>query len=500
MLSRPKNIIIILILIILGGIFLRIYQLEKQPYWMDEGYTINAIISSIENGYSKGSSILDSGKKYFCPLYCYPSAKISQIIDSQPIAYRLLAVLFGVLFIILSYFLSQTFFRNQKVSLLATFLVSFSYWQIAWSRQARWYTMLAVFFWLSLFLFYQFLKNDNKKKKIFYFSLSLLSTLLAIISHKIAYLLPIIMLLWYFLEIKINKKKIILSILITSIIIALIELVLKINFLSQLINNISWNYNLPYYLSFYLRNYWPFILISIYGYFTLDQEKKKKIILLISPFLIYLLSLSLLSDIVHYRYLFHTTIAFFLISSLVIIELSKKLRYNYGKLLLIVFISLFFISGQEIFYPKQFYFLESDNPDKLHRPYYAYTPQPNFNAGYDKIKENIKPDEIIISSHPHFNKIFLNQAGYWIKYHYLGIDNTPNQTIDNKEYYVGAEIINNLEELKNLINNNSGYILFDYMSIDGRIDPKMIDYINDNLELFFYHEINNYSKIWIYKF
>jgi len=144
--------------------------------------------------------------------------------------------------------------------------------------------------------------------------------------------------------------------------------------------------------------------------------------------------------------------------------------------------------------------LEADNPSQLNRPYYAYTPQPDFNAAYAAIKQNLQPGDIVISSHPQFTKIFLDQPGYWIKYDYLGMEDTPNTIINNKEYYVGATVINNLAELQKLISAKHGYIVFDYQSTDGRINPSTINYIQSNLKLFFYNELNSYSKIWVYQF
>ena len=156
---KRKYIIIFLSLIILFGVFFRFYQLGNQSYWMDEGYTINAVISGAQNGYSGGASILDSGGKYFCPLYCYPTQIISQAIGQNAIAYRLLSAIFGVIFILLAFFITKIIFKNNAAALLTAFFVSFSYWQIAWSRQARWYTMLEVFFWLAFLFFYLFLLN-----------------------------------------------------------------------------------------------------------------------------------------------------------------------------------------------------------------------------------------------------------------------------------------------------------------------------------------------------
>lgn len=86
----PSLIQALLFLIILGGSFLRLFQLSQQSYWMDEGYTINAIISQLEHGTRGFASVLDSGHTYFCPLYCTPTALITQFLGQNPFTYRLL--------------------------------------------------------------------------------------------------------------------------------------------------------------------------------------------------------------------------------------------------------------------------------------------------------------------------------------------------------------------------------------------------------------------------
>jgi 4-amino-4-deoxy-L-arabinose transferase-like glycosyltransferase len=502
-----KVIKIILITIIIAlGAFLRFYDLERQSYWMDEGYTINAVISGQENGFTlSGASILDSGKTYACQTYCLPTAGFTKIFGNNAFSYRLLSAICGFLFIFVIYFFAKTFFKDKNIALLSAFFVALSYWQIAWSREARWYTELEVFFWLSLSFFYLFIESQSKKIKTIGIILSSVFAVLAISTHKLAYLLPIIFLI--FLIIKNtkqyfkNKKSIIYQLLFVVALLIFVEYVLGFRFITNTIGNLQFHYNLPYYLSFYLRNYWPFIVIAIYGLISAQGEEKKKHLMLWSTFLIYLIPLSFLTNIVHYRYLFHLTPIFYLATAYTISTIPSKDSQRFLKPAIIaVLIILFFITGQGLLYPKSFYALESDDPTKLNRPYYAYTPQPDWNKAYAAIKENIKPDEIIISSHPHFNKIFLNQPGYWIKYDYLGIEKTAEQIDENKEYYVGAEVINNIEELKKITAAKHGYIIFDYMSIDGRISSEIIKHIQSTTTQFFYNKISLYSQIWVYRF
>ncbi len=501
---NKKNTFILLLIIIISGSFFRLYNLSKQSYWMDEGYTINAVISAQENGITKtGASILDSGESYSCPLYCLPTAKISNFLGNNAFSFRILSVIFGILSIILVFFITKLLFKSKKTALLSTFFISFSYIHIAWSRQARWYTMLLFFFWLSIYFFYK--ATYWGKSKTLNYVLAIFFLILAILTHKIALILPFVFIFWIFVN-NFHKKD-----LYKILILIITPFILFPSFFINSIKNMDLSYNLPYYLNFYLRNYFIFIILAIFYYFSTTKKNKKKVIFLTVLLLFYLIPLSFFTNIVHYRYMFHLTPIFFVLGSVGAINIYKKLRHNYLKIAFIFLIILaFFVFKQGVFYPHNFYFLEADmpaeasakedNPSFFDRPYYAYTPQPDFNKAYGVIGDLIGNDEIVISSHPHFNKIFLDKPGFWLSYNYLGFEKEVEKITNNKEYYVGAEVINDLEELKIIIKNNHGYIVFDYMAQDNRISKETIDYIQQNLNLIFHDKINIYSQIWIYKF
>ncbi len=502
MIKKQKNkLYLAIFLFIFAGVFFRLSNLSTTAYWMDEGYTVNAVDSELRNGTEIFASKLDTGESYFCPLYCAPTAKIVQWTSHDPAAYRILSVFFGLLFIPLLYFFTQRFFKNTAVSVLTTFFTTFSYWQIAWSRQARWYTELEVFFWTALFLFYLFLEESKYKQKYLYLGASILVTLLGILTHRLAYLLPLVMLVWYAIEKKPSKTQIAIALGSALGVILVAEFVLGLHFISHALKNVSFHYTLPYYLNFYLRNYWMFMLLGLYGYFNVQKEIQKKIWMLATPFILYLFFLSFFTDIVHYRYLFHTTAALYIIGSVGVIDIITKMQ-NRQKRFWIVFVlfGIFFATGHGVATQKHFYFLEADDPSALNRPYYAYTPQPDFNAAYQAIKFDKKSEDIVISSHPHFNKIFLGEAGYWLRYNYLGMEDAVKVITNNREYYVGASVINNLDELKTLTSSTHGYILYDYMAQDGKIPAETIEYIQHNFKQFFFDEKNSYSKIWVYRF
>ena len=486
--------ILILLIIILGS-FLRLYDVKTQSYWMDEGYTVNAILSIQENG----NTILDSGNNYFCPIYCYPTYGFVKTFGNTPFAYRLLSIIAGIFLIIVIFLVTKSIF-NKNIAFLAMFFTSFSYWQIAWSRQARWYTLFALFSILAIFYFYNFLyKQKNKKLN---FSFYVLFITLSILTHRLGFLLLFSNIAWiildYFFYKSINLKKYKIYILSLILITFFIDYFFKFYFIVNIFSNIQLNYTLPYYLNFYLKYYWFFIFFIILLFFQ-DKKNKRKYLFFIFPFIFNLLILSFFTNTVHYRYLFYLTPLLYILASVGIFMIINNLKNNKHKIFyFLFFISIFFISKHCVYTLNNFYFLESDNPKNQNRPYYAYTPQANFNKAYKYIEENYTNQDIVISSHPHFNKIFLQKPGYWLKYKYNGV---KYPLISNdKEYYVNADVIDDLSELKNITKNKHGYIVFDFMSTDDRISQDIIKYIQSNMQLVFFDEINLYSKIWVYKF
>lgn len=486
-----------IITITLLGTFLRFFHLSKQSYWMDEGYTINAVLSINE----KGKAILDSGQSYFCPLYCYPTAWLTHLFGLGAFTYRLLAAITGSLFILVFWYTAKNI-EGRKVALLATFFISLSYWQVAWSHQARWYTLFALLFWLATYFLYQAIsKSPFSKTNLL---LGIFFLILSTLVQPIGILLLPITLIWLIPKTAPLKNKF-KDITFFTILAVTIPLILELafpkiaTFFLAIIKNIKPHYTLPYYLSFYLRNYWVFIIFYIVA-LTIN---KKDAFLRYSVFIIlgYLFAFSFFTDIVHYRYLFHVTSLLYLGGAVGIVDIAKSISkplYQYVFLALIILI--FFGTKNGTLLPQKFYLLESDNPEKLNRPYYAYTPQPDFNSAYAFIQQNRKPGDIIISSHPQFNKIFLNEPGYWIEYNYLGLTSETNSLINNKEYYVGAETIHNTEQLAKIVSNHHGFIVYDYMTANGRIPANIQNYIKMDTTPVFENKINSYSMIWVYQF
>jgi 4-amino-4-deoxy-L-arabinose transferase-like glycosyltransferase len=509
------------IILLFYGFFLRFEPISSHSYWMDEGYTVNAVLSYASGKASGISAVLDSGSKYECFLYCFPTALIANQFGFDESNFRILSVIFGLLTIFVIYFVTKELF-NRKVALLSAFFINFAYFQIAWSAQARWYTMFTVFFWLAILFFIRAIKayenkeTENAKKIIWPIILTTLFTILAIMSQKIGVLLPVFfagyLIYKNFSRMSVQKnislRAMTKTALIAAIIIAtglLVDILSGQYLVLNFFKKINFNYNLPYYLSFFWREYSIFVLLLVWTLVNNKEEKNyKNSWFLIFIFILYLVPLSALTNIVHYRYMFHLTPIFFILGSVGIFSVLEKIKWqNQWKnfIGLLIFVVIFFVTGIGVFAPQEKYFLEADDPTKLNdRPSYAYTPQPDWNAAYEFIKENRNANDLIISSHAHFNKIFLGEAGYWIKYDYLGLDEETASIKNDREYYVGAKVIDDLAELKEVIIGQHGFIVFDYMAADGKIPETMINYIDANFPLVFQKKDNSYSEVWVFRF
>ncbi|MCW1892514.1 MAG: glycosyltransferase family 39 protein [Candidatus Uhrbacteria bacterium] len=500
--KRRSIIIGFLFIILTFGAYLRFEGLNRQSYWMDEGYTVNAVISQISNGTERLGSVLDSGNRYFCAIYCAPTAWIVQIFGAHPWSFRVLAGLCGVFVILLTYAVTKKFFNDQRITMLSTALVAVSYWQIAWSREARWYTMLELLFWLALFTYPLTGKKDRPwthPVRIFFMAIF---SAIAILIHPLAYLLPIILLAWFWIEHRPNIKTLTIATLGVLGFLAFAEFALGVHLFTSSTPVFSLQNHGIYYVSFYLRQYWLFIAFAIYGYFVAPQHDRRRFLLLALPFFLYLIGLAFFSSTIEYRYVFHTTLAFFILGAYGCVRALEAIKDDFWRIITgLLCVATLLAEQQIVLNPLSFYTLEADDPTTVYgRSYYAYTPQPNFHQAYATIKERIQPDDIVISSHAHFNKIFLQQPGYWLGYDYLGRSGVGIPKTQTHEPYVNASVVHDLDELVALMESRHGYIVFDHMSTDRRIRPEIIDYIRTHATLIFDEERNSYSKIWVYRF
>ncbi len=223
---------IIFILIIILAAVLRLWNLNNFPAGL------NADEAAI--GYN-GFSLLQTGKdEYGTPwpltfksfgdykpgLYFYTVIPFVATIGLNEWAVRLPSAIFGILTVILIYFLGKEIFKNRLAGLLSSFLLAISPWHLHFSR-GGWETNMATFF-MALGI-YLFIKSKINYQILFW---SIISFLISMYTYQSPRLVAPILVVCLFLFYKRNlieiikkieiKKKIFLSLLLLILSIPLI--------------------------------------------------------------------------------------------------------------------------------------------------------------------------------------------------------------------------------------------------------------------------------------
>src|SRR3989344_1380153 len=467
-----KYLISLLVLTILGFV-LRIYALSTQSIWMDESFSMNAAYETLEKGYP----LLDSGAFYGLS-YLLHTYLISffMLIFNDVFGARLVSVIFGVLTIVLSYYFGKKFF-NKELGILLALIITFSFWEIVWSRQARMYMQLQFFYLLSLLLFYEFTLT---KKKLMFLSLS---TLLSVFTHPFGFTLILIYVFYFILNYKtlkefnfnfLKNKWFFFSF--------LIALIFSVYYL------INYNYvNIVYFTQYhlYLRNiHFPYFYLGILGLILSLKEFRKGSLLLLS-FLIPFLFISYLVPLIHFRYLFFFLPILFLSSLYLIYYISSVINLNYRFWISLALI-LLIMFNYSVFIPRAFYSLEAE------------TPQPDFKNAFNFVKENLDENALVITPYPTVARVYGVDIDYVLDYNPSRFtDDSINYKGKGKEVYSNKEILLS-DKFENMIFDEKGYVLVDRFSL-GRMDKSFSNIIVNLTEI---RENNQslYPGIYIYQF
>ncbi|MBM3281315.1 MAG: phospholipid carrier-dependent glycosyltransferase [Candidatus Harrisonbacteria bacterium] len=481
------------------GVFLRFYKLQDPSPWLDEGFSV---VDANNFLYLKKFSLL-SGAPRSNYLYATLSAPFLSFFGKDIYWYRFIPALFGALFPLLIFFIVLDLSRRRLPALFACVYASFAYYEIAWSREARAYTLLQFFLFLS---FYFLLKNKISSKKILFLLLAFISFLLAFLSQPLALLaLPAILYLTlcdvpfaFYKNILLGKNKkyffLGLGILITVF----------FGVFLPFLQDLSLVFLLPLSISFLIANYFITILLSTF-YFSIPSEnpQEKKYALAFLILLLASIILSLLFPSFHYRYLFVFTPSLIILSSLFLSRFASFYKRFFSVSLLIILVAFF--TKEIIFFPQSKYPLESDAWSTIWtRSMQLVTPKPDFATAYAFIKEKKQPHDRIISAYPMFSQYYLNDPGFWLKFDYLGtVHGQGDVYIDKttgKEAYVGAEVIHSAAGLLEIISAFSGFIVYDEFSRRNRLSPALLEFIETNLPKVFEKSDNELDRIYVYRF
>ncbi|MFA4953083.1 MAG: glycosyltransferase family 39 protein [Candidatus Pacearchaeota archaeon] len=146
---------VLLAVILLFGFFLRIYRLGVPPFWIDESISTIASLNILE----KGIPLFDSGLLYSrAYLFHYVQAFFLLFGNTDFLA-RFPSVIFGLLTIVLAYFIGKEYSKSGGI--ISALFMSVFYLEVFFSRQARFYQLFQLMFFLSIYLLYK--SKDNSK-------------------------------------------------------------------------------------------------------------------------------------------------------------------------------------------------------------------------------------------------------------------------------------------------------------------------------------------------
>lgn len=124
---------------LLTGGFLRCHQLDAQSFWIDEAFSAAHAQAIVSHGYP----LLDTGEvswSYFPAHYLMALGLL--LAGKLQLGARLFSALAGTLVCLAFFQLNWQLARSKIQALIATLLLTFSTYEIAWCRQARGYILL----------------------------------------------------------------------------------------------------------------------------------------------------------------------------------------------------------------------------------------------------------------------------------------------------------------------------------------------------------------------
>lgn len=552
-----KNILtfLFLLILIIAGIFLRIRNLGYLAFWGDDGHTYIGTVSILKHGYP----LLPSGNILWHGILNYYLNVIPVVLFGEgEFAFRINSVFFGVLTIVLIYFVGKDI-ANKYTGFLAAFLLTFSSWYIHFSREARYYATLQFFFLLSFYLFYKGFIRGNKK---FIVPATIFMCLTPLI-HGIGFLLILLFIILLFYH---GKKFFRLHVLIPFAVIFtfyLLQIINQIFFWKVGVSFYPADNNLRSILSAYLKFPDPFYFkmlksmfpemyviflagIPVLILFTIfvsarhtfncpslnlneSEIKLKKLLIPVNIFSLYfifffgVLMVSMGQMYNQPRYIYFLMPFFLLIFSYILYLVSASLsRFVYMMLqklkfikinkkvsviiLIVIFIAISFFASSGININEALNIPEIKHSDKLNAIYsvstsmtYHWDPA----AAGKYVRENALEDDIIITTDIYNSYPYTGKVNYWLwtgdliswsPYHREG-----NEVIDDTH---GVRVLRNLTELIYLFetykNKNIWLITSPSLFKPEHIDHGIVELLDEQEENLVLTARDNVSRLYYF--
>ncbi len=340
---KEQKTIIVLILVILG-LFLRIYGVADEGISLDESYSIHNAEGSLGHIVT-----LDDPSPFLYLLLIKPFAGLS---DGNIFFSRLPFMILGALSIFLIYLLGKKIF-DGKVGLISALILTFSPYHIYYSQEARTYSLLFFSCLLSLYFFLKLLDEDTKKNYLYYF----LSTSILLYAHIFAVFVVLVQNIYFIYVHHSSKKFNLIRWFSSQAALLMLYVPAILNIYSYLQKTSLWLtpqflFDMLYILGLFSGGKYLSIILSglfIFGSYLLFRKRRPETVkekehhpyllmmLIVTPLVIPLTYSLLFSPIILPKYVIFVMIPFILILSFGLSRLDKRICY--GVLLVIILLS-----------------------------------------------------------------------------------------------------------------------------------------------------------------
>jgi len=162
-----RNTSILILLIIVVGLFIRVYHLGEESLWLDEGHSVRMARLPVFK------MVEDIAANKHPPVYFLTLHGWINLFGESEYSVRALSALFGILSIAMVYRTASLLF-GEKTGLLAALLLSLSSFNIYYSQEARMYTLLTFLSLGSMYYYLKVLSEVRRRDSAFYLIFSAL--------------------------------------------------------------------------------------------------------------------------------------------------------------------------------------------------------------------------------------------------------------------------------------------------------------------------------------
>jgi hypothetical protein len=522
-----------------AGLFVVLVQhLGRLSLWMDEGFHYLAVKGILEHGLP----VFPSGHMYWkAILYTYVLSGVSAVFGLNAVSLRIVSVLAAAGSLPAFYALARKLF-NRWVGLAGVVLLALSPWLAEDGRAALYFAPVLLFVLLSLFFFYKGFFEEDRRSKVLATVFFLLTPLVHQLGMAVWFAFPALLVvrgLKRFL-----KKDVLSSFGLVTLFYLLIQLqeffFWKVGYvyvktdtsLRGMIDYFFSGFSLAYFREFF-RSFPAMSLVVLGGFFfglgmrlfrSRDADRETRHwadswVFLALSLLFPLLFLGFFRTHIQPRYLFELyglfilsyTVSLYSISRWAVdLVLPAPPRGPRGgprnALVLVLFTGLLLGLTQNIGWGKVRAVVCRNYNDRIATDIIYRSGRPeqedHRNPGL-YVRRFLRPDDIVIAIHVVFGYIYAGRCEYWLWTGGPGTWDAWEQTPTGwRDFYVGARWINNLADLRRVIDDNPRrrvwLIASNSLLRRDHIKPEVRDFVQSNSDKLVFRGKDGRSAVYLW--